>query len=83
MKLIALTIVAAALLTGCNAPSDGADSALALGALGPGTVDAQDTARPRMFFLGAGDALGEQTFAYYVASLELDGARYATEPTDY
>ncbi len=77
-----LCLVASALgLAGCNATGEsfvarapGDVGGIPLAAFGP---LASDPARDGVFFLGAGDALGQEIFTYYVATLRLDEL-YAT-----
>ncbi len=77
-----LCLVASALgLAGCNATGEsvaarapGDVGGVALAALGP---SASGPAGDGVFFLGAGDALGQEIFTYYVATLRLDEL-YAT-----
>ena len=79
---LGLGLVASALgLAGCNATgksvaagAPGDVGGVALAALGP---SASGPARDSVFFLGAGDALGQEIFTYYVATLRLDEL-YAT-----
>ncbi len=79
---LSLGLVSSALgLAGCSATggpvaghAPGVVGGVALGALGP---SASDPAKDGVFFLGAGDALGQEIFTYYVASLRLR-ERYAT-----
>lgn len=79
---LCLGLVASAVgLAGCSATGEsvatrapGVVGGVALAALGP---SASGPARDGVFFLGAGDALGQEIFTYYVATLRLEEL-YAT-----
>ncbi|MDY7109457.1 MAG: hypothetical protein SYC29_12545 [Planctomycetota bacterium] len=62
-------------LVGCQSPSAVAaemNDSLALGVLGPALSEPAPVVYDGVFRLGAGDALGEEVFAYYVASLRAE-----------
>jgi hypothetical protein len=74
-------------LAGCQTPSvavtEETDEAFALGMVGPTALE--QPAFDGLFRLGAGDALGQEIFAYYVASLRAEqiyatGAAPSPEP---
>lgn len=73
-RTIGLMLGAATLLlAGCQSQplaTAETDDAVALGMVGPGAVESP--AFDGFFRLGAGDALGQEIFAFYVASLRAE-----------
>ena len=78
--------LSATALAGCSAPlassqpvtGPGVEPMVALGDLGV----ADESARRTMYF-GAGDALGQEVFTFYVASLRTTEEFYATGANDF
>ncbi|MBT8486762.1 MAG: hypothetical protein KJO43_14370, partial [Phycisphaerae bacterium] len=82
---IVLTCGAALALAGCSSTATserGVDHSVAWGELGP---PAHAAPQSDVFYLGAGDALGQEIFATYVASLRSTegGDYYATGASDF
>ena len=70
--VMGLVAASALLITGCSSQprSAAVDSTVSLVSMGP--------AQQNTFFFGVGDMLGEQIYAYYVATLDDTEEFYAT-----
>ncbi len=78
-RITTVGLLAAAALTGCSTQSTSSSPAVAFGAM-PAVTRSPSA---DVYFFGAGDALGQEVFTTYVASIRAMDEFYATGESAY